>query len=167
MNSMLELKKLLENLEEIETQLMLAKSELETAKEKLRIFEQEVSEVGIAFNKVLTQRTEALAKISSQTETMRGQEVFARQTSYFASSYPQLTQRIETFGFSRRIRNSLSEENIHYIGDLVLRSEAELEKTPNLGKKSINEIKEILSTFNLKLGMKLEDWESPTDSTPE
>ena len=167
MNSMLELKKLLENLEEIETQLLLAKSELETAKEKLRVVEQEVSGVGIAFNKVVTQRTEALAKISSQTETMRGQEVFARQNSYFASSYPQLTQRIETFGFSRRIRNSLSEEKIHYIGDLVLRSEAELGKTPNLGRKSMNEIKEILTSLNLRLGMKLEDWESPADANLE
>ena len=113
------------------------------------------------------QRTEALAKISSQTETMRGQEVFARQNSYFASSYPQLTQRIETFGFSRRIRNSLSEEKIHYIGDLVLRSEAELGKTPNLGRKSMNEIKEILTSLNLRLGMKLEDWESPADANLE
>ncbi len=49
-------------------------------------------------------------------------------------------------------------ETIHYIGDLVQRTEVELLKTPNLGKKSLTEIKDILASRGLSLGMRLEKW---------
>ena len=49
-------------------------------------------------------------------------------------------------------------ENIYYIGDLIQRTEAELLRTPNLGRKSLNEIKEVLASRDLSLGMKLENW---------
>jgi len=49
-------------------------------------------------------------------------------------------------------------ENIYYIGDLIQRTENELLKTPNLGRKSLNEIKEVLASKGLTLGMKLENW---------
>ena len=49
-------------------------------------------------------------------------------------------------------------ESIYYIGDLIQRTENELLKTPNLGRKSLNEIKEVLATKGLTLGMKLESW---------
>ena len=49
-------------------------------------------------------------------------------------------------------------ENIYYIGDLIQRTENELLKTPNLGRKSLNEIKEVLASRGLTLGMKLENW---------
>ena len=56
-------------------------------------------------------------------------------------------------------RSGLSgHENIHYIGDLVQRSENELLKTPNLGKKSLTEIKDVLATHSLTLGQSIEDW---------
>src|SRR2546430_17228441 len=51
-----------------------------------------------------------------------------------------------------------SAENIYYIGDLIQRTENELLKTPNLGRKSLNEIKEVLASKGLTLGMKLENW---------
>ncbi|TSA22443.1 MAG: DNA-directed RNA polymerase subunit alpha [Betaproteobacteria bacterium] len=57
-----------------------------------------------------------------------------------------------------RSANCLKAENIYYIGDLVLRAENELLKTPNLGRKSLNEIKDVLSARGLSLGMKLENW---------
>lgn len=57
-----------------------------------------------------------------------------------------------------RSANCLKAENIYYIGDLIQRTENELLKTPNLGRKSLNEIKEVLATRGLTLGMKLESW---------
>ena len=57
-----------------------------------------------------------------------------------------------------RSANCLKAENIFYIGDLIQRSENELLKTPNLGRKSLNEIKEVLASRGLTLGMKLESW---------
>ena len=52
----------------------------------------------------------------------------------------------------------LKAENIHYIGDLVQRTEVELLRTPNLGKKSLTEIKEVLESHGLSLGMRLDNW---------
>ena len=52
----------------------------------------------------------------------------------------------------------LKAENIYYIGDLIQRTENELLKTPNLGRKSLNEIKEVLAAHGLTLGMRLENW---------
>ena len=54
--------------------------------------------------------------------------------------------------------NCLKAENIYYIGDLIQRTENELLKTPNLGRKSLNEIKEVLASRGLTLGMRLESW---------
>ena len=57
-----------------------------------------------------------------------------------------------------RSANCLKAESILYIGDLVQRTEVELLKTPNLGKKSLTEIKDVLASHDLSLGMKLENW---------
>ena len=54
--------------------------------------------------------------------------------------------------------NCLKAENIYYVGDLIQRSEMELLKTPNLGRKSLTEIKDVLATKGLSLGMQLENW---------
>ena len=64
-----------------------------------------------------------------------------------------------------RSANCLKAETIHYIGDLVQRTEVELLKTPNLGKKSLTEIKDVLASRGLSLGMRLENW--PTASIAE
>lgn len=71
---------------------------------------------------------------------------------------PVLLRPIEDLELTVRSTNCLKAENIFYIGDLVQRTENELLKTPNLGKKSLTEIKEILGTYNLILGMHLENW---------
>ena len=57
-----------------------------------------------------------------------------------------------------RSANCLKAENIFYIGDLIQRSEVELLKAPNLGKKSLTEIKDMLASRGLSLGMRLENW---------
>ena len=60
-----------------------------------------------------------------------------------------------------RSANCLKAENIYYIGDLIQRTEVELLKTPNLGKKSLTEIKDVLAQQALSLGMRLENWPPP------
>jgi DNA-directed RNA polymerase subunit alpha len=71
---------------------------------------------------------------------------------------PVLLQPVDDLELTVRSANCLKAENIYYIGDLIQRSENELLKTPNLGRKSLNEIKEVLATKGLTLGMKLENW---------
>jgi DNA-directed RNA polymerase subunit alpha len=74
---------------------------------------------------------------------------------------PILFRPIDDLELGVRSTNCLKAENVYYVGDLVQRSETELMKTPNLGKKSLNEIKEALKSHDLDLGMKLDNWSSP------
>lgn len=76
---------------------------------------------------------------------------------------PGLLRPVDDLELTVRSANCLKAENINYIGDLVQRSETDLLKTPNLGKKSLNEIKGILSSRNLSLGMFIENWPFPRD----
>lgn len=71
---------------------------------------------------------------------------------------PMLMRPVDDLELTVRSANCLKAENIYYIGDLIQRTENELLKTPNLGRKSLNEIKEVLATRGLTLGMKLENW---------
>lgn len=71
---------------------------------------------------------------------------------------PILMRPVDDLELTVRSANCLKAENIYLIGDLVQRSENELLKTPNLGKKSLNEIKDVLATHSLSLGMKLKNW---------
>jgi DNA-directed RNA polymerase subunit alpha len=71
---------------------------------------------------------------------------------------PVLLRPVDDLELTVRSANCLKAENIYYIGDLVLRTEVELLKTPNLGKKSLTEIKDILASKGLSLGMRLENW---------
>lgn len=71
---------------------------------------------------------------------------------------PVLLRPVDDLELTVRSANCLKAENIYYIGDLIQRTENELLKTPNLGRKSLNEIKEVLASRGLTLGMKLESW---------
>ncbi|HVC29373.1 MAG TPA: DNA-directed RNA polymerase subunit alpha [Gammaproteobacteria bacterium] len=71
---------------------------------------------------------------------------------------PVLLKPVEELELTVRSANCLKAENINYIGDLVLKAEVELLKTPNLGKKSLTEIKDVLAQHGLTLGMKIENW---------
>ena len=71
---------------------------------------------------------------------------------------PVLLRPVDDLELTVRSANCLKAENINNIGDLVRRTEVELLKTPNLGKKSLNEIKEVLAAHGLELGMDLDNW---------
>jgi DNA-directed RNA polymerase subunit alpha len=71
---------------------------------------------------------------------------------------PVLLRPVDDLELTVRSANCLKAENIFYIGDLIQRTEVELLKTPNLGKKSLTEIKDILALKSLSLGMRLENW---------
>jgi DNA-directed RNA polymerase subunit alpha len=71
---------------------------------------------------------------------------------------PVLLRPVDDLELTVRSANCLKAENIYYIGDLVQKTENELLKTPNLGKKSLTEIKDVLASRSLSLGMKLENW---------
>ncbi len=71
---------------------------------------------------------------------------------------PILLRPVDDLELTVRSANCLKAENIYYIGDLIQRTENELLKTPNLGRKSLNEIKEVLASRGLTLGMKIENW---------
>jgi len=71
---------------------------------------------------------------------------------------PILLRPVDELELTVRSANCLKAEDIFYIGDLIQRTENELLKTPNLGRKSLNEIKEVLASRGLTLGMKLENW---------
>ncbi len=69
-----------------------------------------------------------------------------------------LLKKVDELELSVRSANCLKNDNIIYIGDLVQKSEAEMLRTPNFGRKSLNEIKEVLSTMSLHLGMEIPNW---------
>ena len=71
---------------------------------------------------------------------------------------PILLRPVDDLELTVRSANCLKAENIYYIGDLIRRTEVELLKTPNLGKKSLTEIKDVLASRGLSLGMRLENW---------
>jgi DNA-directed RNA polymerase subunit alpha len=92
---------------------------------------------------------------------LEGGEVEALVSSSARSSAqfdPVLLRPVDELELTVRSANCLKAENIYYIGDLIQRTENELLKTPNLGRKSLNEIKEVLASRGLTLGMKLEAW---------
>lgn len=74
---------------------------------------------------------------------------------------PILLRSVDDLELTVRSANCLKAESIYYIGDLIQRTEVELLKTPNLGKKSLTEIKDVLAVHGLSLGMRLENWPPP------
>jgi len=75
---------------------------------------------------------------------------------------PILMRPVDELELTVRSANCLKAENINYIGDLIQRTEVELLRTPNLGKKSLTEIKEVLESHGLALGMRVENWPPPS-----
>ncbi len=75
---------------------------------------------------------------------------------------PILLRPVDELELTVRSANCLKAESINYIGDLVQRTEVELLRTPNLGKKSLTEIKDVLESHGLSLGMQLENWPPPS-----
>jgi DNA-directed RNA polymerase subunit alpha len=87
-----------------------------------------------------------------------GPEVMSPQPQRNTAFDPILLRPVDELELTVRSANCLKAENIYYIGDLIQRTETELLKTPNLGRKSLNEIKEVLASRGLTLGARLENW---------
>ena len=76
---------------------------------------------------------------------------------------PVFSRLVDELELTVRAANCLKSENIRYIGDLVSKSEYDLLRTPNLGRKSLSEIKTVLAELGLSLGMHIDEWVSPSD----
>ena len=76
---------------------------------------------------------------------------------------PMLLRPVDDLELTPRSSNCLKAQSIHYIGDLIQYTENDLLRTPNLGRKSLNEIKQVLAEHSLSLGMKLENWPAPVE----
>lgn len=83
---------------------------------------------------------------------------FSRGSERKPAFDPLLLRPVDDLELTVRSANCLKAENIFYIGDLIQRTEVDLLKTPNLGKKSLTEIKDVLANKGLSLGMRLENW---------
>jgi len=84
-------------------------------------------------------------------------EVASEQVTELAFN-PALLKKVDELELSVRSANCLKNDNIVYIGDLIQKTEAEMLRTPNFGRKSLNEIKEVLAAMGLHLGMEVQDW---------
>ncbi len=103
--------------------------------------------------RILVEQLSVFASLEG-AETTEAAEAAAGGQTYD----PILLRPVDELELTVRSANCLKAENIYYIGDLIQRSETELLKTPNLGRKSLNEIKEVLAARGLTLGMKLDNW---------
>ncbi|WP_119393713.1 DNA-directed RNA polymerase subunit alpha [Salinibius halmophilus] len=99
---------------------------------------------------ILQQQLAAFVDFESEAETAEEEEEDQID--------PILLRPVDDLELTVRSANCLKAENIYYIGDLIQRTEVELLKTPNLGKKSLTEIKDVLASKGLSLGMVLENW---------
>lgn len=97
-------------------------------------------------------------QLSSFAEVSAGAPKLSLAVSSPSSVDPILTKTVDDLEFTSRSANSLKAEGVVYVGDLIQRSEMDLLKTPNLGRKSLNEIKAVLQQYGLMLGMKLDNW---------
>ncbi|MFP5476724.1 MAG: DNA-directed RNA polymerase subunit alpha [Gammaproteobacteria bacterium] len=105
--------------------------------------------------KILVEQLAVFAQLEGGELTGMFEQPAQRSAQQFD---PILLRPVDELELTVRSANCLKAENIYYIGDLIQRTENELLKTPNLGRKSLNEIKEVLASRGLTLGMKLESW---------
>jgi DNA-directed RNA polymerase subunit alpha len=100
--------------------------------------------------------------LQDQLQTFISFDVDVQEESSIKESKPPfdlaILKKIDEIDMTVRSQNCLKNANIVYIGDLVVKTEAEMLKTPNFGRKSLNEIREILSLLGLKFGMKIPEW---------
>jgi DNA-directed RNA polymerase subunit alpha len=94
-------------------------------------------------------------------ESLVEPEVVSEVESVDGESNPYLSRPVDDLELSVRSANCLRNANIRFIGELVQRTENEMLKTKNFGRKSLNEIKQLLSEMGLGLGTKIEEWEEP------
>jgi DNA-directed RNA polymerase subunit alpha len=109
--------------------------------------------------RVLVEQLRIFAQLEGQdVADIFGTKSTASKPQGSAPVDPILMRPVDELELTVRSANCLKAENIYYIGDLIQRTETELLKTPNLGRKSLNEIKEVLASRGLTLGARLENW---------
>ena len=112
----------------------------------------------ITAQEALRQSARILVDQLSVFAALEGTETTSEALTQVPAVDPILLRPVDDLELTVRSANCLKAENINYIGDLIQRSENELLKTPNLGRKSLNEIKEVLASRGLTLGMRLDNW---------
>ena len=112
----------------------------------------------ISAEEAIRQSARVLVDQLSVFASLEGTEATSEAPAHAPAVDPILLRPVDDLELTVRSANCLKAENIYYIGDLIQRSENELLKTPNLGRKSLNEIKEVLASRGLTLGMKLDNW---------
>jgi DNA-directed RNA polymerase subunit alpha len=106
--------------------------------------------------KILVEQLAVFAQLDAgDIASINGGDMGGKSSTIFD---PILLRPVDELELTVRSANCLKAENIYYIGDLIQRTETELLKTPNLGRKSLNEIKEVLASRGLTLGARLENW---------
>ena len=106
--------------------------------------------------KILVEQLAVFAQLEDKLDTILNSPSIDKGTGSIID--PILLRPVDELELTVRSANCLKAENIYYIGDLIQRTETELLKTPNLGRKSLNEIKEVLASRGLTLGARLENW---------
>jgi DNA-directed RNA polymerase subunit alpha len=110
--------------------------------------------------RILVEQLAFFAQIDPKSVEIAGGmgDMGSAKSASAGSFEPILLRPVDELELTVRSANCLKAENIYYIGDLIQRTETELLKTPNLGRKSLNEIKEVLASRGLTLGARLENW---------
>lgn len=158
------LRKLAEKLNAIESQgvtrarLRRARVKLDTAQTRLNVAKTEYGSILKEFDDVYDSRAALLKQIADLVKTES-----ATSPQYDGDSF--LLRPIDDLEFMVHITNCLKGAKIRYIGDLVQRTENELFKIAGLGLKELHEIKEVLASRGLILGMKIDNWLRPAEST--
>ncbi len=113
--------------------------------------------------KILKDQVQVFINFEETEET----ETTKAETAEGYAYNPNLDRKVSELELSVRAANCLKAANIRYIGELVQKTDAEMLKTKNFGRKSLNEIKDVLASMNLHLGMELPGWTPPEESPQE
>lgn len=162
MSTISDFQELLSKLEEIDIAISGKNATLGATTEKLQGLQREVALETKAVEKLFCERVGVIEKIRASVEelvTHKGR--VSPQWTHDVSLLPILSLKVDTLIFDVRCLNCCRTEHIYFIGDLVQRTEHGLRAIPNLGKKSVNLIKEILAENELSLGTTLKNWVRP------
>lgn len=159
-----ELSKLAEELNRIEMDTSTANFGLNQLATKLRDAQAMLATAQAEFAVTERERSERKAAILKQVSDLARIES-AALLQHTSSPAPELLSLdINDLEITVHTANCLKADNMRYIGDVVQHTETELLKTPNLGHKSLREVKEVLESRGLSLGMKINDWLRPAES---
>ncbi len=113
--------------------------------------------------KILKDQLSVFINFAEEEEAAKAEAEAEERPEY----YKYLDKKIDELELSVRSANCLKNANIRYIGELVQKTESEMLKTKNFGRKSLNELKKILEQMGLSFGMEIPDWKPPTEDSKE